>query len=90
MTAHPTGPPDWERYWDVRTMCPARVRHEHRRRRIPSGEPSADGSRSMKRWIAGVVAGLLVVLVGPAGVASAVDPVAKPWPQRTTGPTGRR
>ena len=26
-------------------MCPARVRHEHRRRRIPSGEPSADGSR---------------------------------------------
>ena len=28
----------------------------------------------MKRWIAGAVAGLLVVLVGPVGVASAVDP----------------
>ena len=33
----------------------------------------------MKRWIAGTVAGLLIVLVGPIGVASAVDPgPAKP------------
>ena len=30
--------------------------------------------RSMRRWIAGAVAGLLVVLVGPVGAASAVDP----------------
>ena len=28
----------------------------------------------MKRWIAGAVAGVLVVLAGPVGVASAVDP----------------
>ena len=30
----------------------------------------------MKRWIAGVVAGLLIVLVGPTGVASAIGPAA--------------